>query len=83
MPADYVFEKDYALMPLEEVEKFVTENKHLPGMPNAKSLIENGWQVGAMNNKLLEKIEELTLYMIALKKENEEMKRRIEKTEMK
>ena len=83
VPADYVFEKDYSLMPLQEVEKFVTENKHLPGMPDAQSLITNGWQVGAMNNKLLEKIEELTLYLIALKKENEELKKRVEKIEKK
>lgn len=74
VPADYVFEKGYTLMPLEEVEGFVKENKHLPGMPNAQHLINNGWQVGEMNNKLLEKIEELTLYMIEMKKELEDLK---------
>ena len=42
VPADYVFEKDYSLMPLQEVEKFVTEKKHLPGMPNAQHLIATG-----------------------------------------
>lgn len=77
VPADYVFEKDYSLMPLPEVEKFVTENKHLPGMPNAQSLITNGWQVGEMNNKLLEKVEELTLYLIEMKKENEAIKQEL------
>ncbi len=75
VPADYVFEKDYSLMPLEEVEQFVTENKHLPGMPDAQSLIANGWQVGEMNNKLLEKVEELTLYMIQLKKTTDELQK--------
>ena len=86
VPADYVFEEDYSLMPLEEVEKFVTKNKHLPGMPDAQSLIANGWQVGEMNNKLLEKVEELTLYLIEMnkeldqvKKENKELKRMIQK----
>lgn len=69
VPADYVFEEDYNLRPLNEVEKFVKENKHLPGMPSAQTLIANGWQVGEMNNKLLEKVEELTLYLIAIKKE--------------
>ncbi len=64
VPADYVFEKEYYLRPLTEVEKFVLENKHLPGMPDAQTLIKNGWQVGEMNNKLLEKVEELTLILL-------------------
>jgi hypothetical protein len=76
VPADYVFEENYQLKPLEEVEKFVKENKHLPGVPDAQTLINNGWQVGEMNNKLLEKVEELTLYMIELKKENEHLKQK-------
>jgi Phage T4 tail fibre len=81
VPADYVFEKDYNLMPLSEVDKFVKENKHLPNIPNAEAIKANGWPVGEMNNKLLEKIEELTLYMIELKKENEELKKRVGKLE--
>jgi hypothetical protein len=81
VPADYVFEENYQLKPLEEDEKFVKENKHLPGVPDAQTLINNGWQVGEMNNKLLEKVEELTLYMIELKKENEKLKERLEKLE--
>jgi hypothetical protein len=81
VPADYVFEENYELKPLEEVEKFVKENKHLPGVPDAQTLISKGWQVGEMNNKLLEKVEELTLYMIELKKENEKLKERLEKLE--
>lgn len=81
VPADYVFEEDYNLKPLEEVEKFVKEHKHLPGMPDAQSLITNGWQVGEMNNKLLEKVEELTLYLIEIKKELDQVKK--ENTEMK
>jgi hypothetical protein len=81
VPADYVFEKDYNLMPLSEVDKFVKENKHLPDVPNAETIKANGWPVGEMNNKLLEKIEELTLYMIELKKENEELRARVGKLE--
>lgn len=81
VPADYVFEDDYELAPLDELEKFVRLNKHLPGIPNAEQIKTNGWQVGEMNNKLLEKVEELTLYMIQLRKENEELKIRIEKIE--
>ncbi|MFZ5972137.1 MAG: hypothetical protein ACOYXA_11140, partial [Bacteroidota bacterium] len=75
--------EDYNLKPLEEVEQFIKENKHLPGVPNAESLKANGWQVGEMNNKLLEKVEELTLYLIELKRENEDLKIRLEKLEEK
>ena len=72
--ADYVFDEDYKLNSLEEVESFVKENKHLPGIPSAKVLEEQGVNVAEMSNLLLQKIEELTLYIIDLKKENEELK---------
>ena len=52
-------------------------------MPNAQDLVANGWQVGEMNNKLLEKVEELTLYLIEMKKENELLRARLEKLERK
>src|SRR5260221_6445988 len=78
---DYVFENNYSLMPLVEVEKYINEIKHLPAVPRAKAIAETGWQVGEMNNKLLEKIEELTLYMIELKKENEKLKQRVNNIE--
>ncbi|WP_416864897.1 MAG: hypothetical protein ACMVP2_20560 [Imperialibacter sp.] len=74
LPADYVFEDNYYLKPLSEVEAYVKENHHLPGIPSANEIKETGWQVGEMNNMLLEKVEELTLYMIELKKENEKLK---------
>ncbi len=74
VPADYVFEKDYPLMPLEEVERYILEKKHLPNIPSAKTLVEEGWEVGEMDNKMLEKIEELTLYVIELRKEIERLK---------
>jgi hypothetical protein len=67
--ADYVFEKDYELPGLLEVEKFVRENKHLPGVPTAEDVRKDGISVGEMNVILLRKIEELTLYAIELKKE--------------
>ena len=62
--ADYVFEKEYKLLPLSEVEKYVLENKHLPGIQSAKELLENGIDIAEMQSKQMEKIEELTLYII-------------------
>lgn len=75
--ADYVFADDYELLSLEEVENFVKENKHLPGVAPA-SETEKGIDLGEFSEKLLEKIEELTLYMIELKKENSELRVEIE-----
>lgn len=77
VPADYVFAENYPLRPLDEVETFVKKNQHLPGIPSAKVIQESGWELGEMSNKLLEKIEELTLYVIELKKENDSMKKEI------
>lgn len=75
--SDYVFEDDYDLKSLEEVEKYIKENKHLPGIPTEKEVKEKGLSVGDMQAKLLEKIEEMTLYIINLKKENKELENRI------
>jgi hypothetical protein len=66
--SDYVFEEDYNLMPLSEVEKFVKKNKHLPGIPSEKEIIEEGLSLGEMNRLLMEKVEELTLHVIELEK---------------
>lgn len=66
--ADYVFDETYNLRSLAEVEKYVNENKHLPDFPCAKELETNGMNVAEMNNLLLQKIEELTLYIIDLEK---------------
>jgi hypothetical protein len=76
--ADYVFAKDYELMPLSEVEEYITENKHLPSIPSADEVVKNGLDLGQMDAKLLQKIEELTLYMIELKKENVAQAKEIE-----
>lgn len=69
--ADYVFAKNYQLKPLAEVEAFVKENKHLPDVPSAQELVNDGGiDVGQMLAKQMQKIEELTLYMIDLQKQN-------------
>jgi hypothetical protein len=62
--ADYVFENDYKLMPLQEVEAFIQKNKHLPGVASAEVLAKEGLDLGQMQAKHMEKIEELTLYVI-------------------
>lgn len=67
--ADFVFNKDYELPSLKEVEKYISENKHLPQVPSASEMITNGIELGKMNILLLQKIEELTLYMIRKDKE--------------
>ncbi len=61
---DYVFESGFDLKTLEEVKKFIEENGHLPNVPSAKQIEEEGIDLGTMNAKLLEKIEELTLYLL-------------------
>ena len=73
--ADFVFENDYNLPSLEFVDKFIKENKHLPQIASAKEMQKDGINLSEMNIKLLQKIEEMTLYMIEMKKENEEMKK--------
>lgn len=65
---DYVFEDDYALRSLEQVEAYIKENKHLPDVPAGAEFEKNGMNVGEMNTILLRKVEELTLYVIELKK---------------
>ena len=72
--ADYVFDENYNLKSLSEVESYVNENKHLPGIPSAAEMAKNGMNVSTMSNLLLEKVEELTLHMIRLEKENEALK---------
>lgn len=67
---DTVFSKSYNLRPLEEVKAFIEANKHLPEIPSEKEVIKNGISIGEMNQLLMKKIEELTLYVIQLKEEN-------------
>ena len=79
--ADFVFEPDYNLKPLSEVEAFVKENKHLPEIPSEKEMQANGLNVNEMQIKLLQKIEELTLYVIGQQKEIESLKQKLKEQE--
>ncbi|MEK6152001.1 tail fiber protein [Flavobacteriaceae bacterium 3-367] len=69
---DYVFKEDYNLRTLEELQQYIKENGHLPNIPSAAEMEETGVELGTMNMKLLEKIEELMLYTIAQQKELQE-----------
>jgi len=73
--SDFVFENNYKLMPLDKLENHIKKEKSLPGIPTEKEVLENGAKLGDMQAKLLEKVEELTLYVIELKKENIELKK--------
>ena len=66
--SDYVFEKDYHLKSIEEVEAFVKKNKHLPNVPSAKEIVEGGIHLGKMDAILLRQIEELWLHMMEMEK---------------
>jgi hypothetical protein len=72
---DFVFTKKYDLMPLEDVERFIQKNSHLPNVPSAEEVKKGGIDLGSMDATLLQKIEELTLYVIELKKEIDELKK--------
>ena len=75
--ADFVFAPDYQLMPLSELATYVAKERHLPGVPSEQEVVEKGISVGDMSATLMQKVEELTLYLIELKKENEVMKAQI------
>jgi len=77
--ADFVFKPNYNLRPLSEVEQFIKANNHLPEIPSEAEVKENGIGLGEMNAKLLQKVEELTLYLIEQNKEIIEMKKENEK----
>jgi hypothetical protein len=75
--ADYVFDKEYSLMPLSELKNFINVNKHLPEIPCAEDVVSNGVELNEMQVKLLKKIEELTLYTIEQDKRIEMLEKRI------
>ena len=75
--ADFVFEKEYKLMPINELEAFVKEQKHLPEVASAKEMQENGTDLGNLNSKLLQKVEELTLYLIDQNKQISDQNKQI------
>jgi hypothetical protein len=79
--SDFVFEEDYALPSLSELELFIKSNKHLPDIPSASEVEANGINVGEMNAKLLQKIEELTLYVIEQEKNQIALLQRIQDLE--
>ena len=74
--ADFVFEEEYDLKGLEELEKYITEENHLPDVPSANEVEENGINVGEMNAILLRKIEEMTLYIIQLNERIEHLQQK-------
>ncbi len=76
---DYVFETNYKLMPLADLAAFIAKNKHLPNLPSAQQVADNNNQVelGEMQTKLLEKVEELTLYILQQQQQIEELQRKL------
>ncbi|WDF61878.1 tail fiber protein [Flavobacterium sp. KACC 22758] len=78
---DYVFESDYKLKSLEEVESYIRENKHLPEIPSAKEIERNGLMLAEMNMALLKKMEEMTLYIVEQNKKIVSQGKKIEELE--
>jgi len=79
--SDFVFKPGYNLRSLTEVENFIHINKHLPDVPNEATVLSQRTNLGEMDAILLQKIEELTLYMIDLKKQNDELQRKVKELE--
>jgi hypothetical protein len=73
--ADYVFKEGYKLLTLPEVEKYIEEKKHLPNVPSEEDILRQGLNVGDMQKIQMEKIEEITLYLVQMKKEIIELKK--------
>jgi hypothetical protein len=80
---DYVFQKDYKISSLADLDRFIKLNKHLPGIPSAQEVKENGIELGEMNKLLLQKIEELTLHLIEKDKTIEGILKRMDEIEKK
>ncbi|MDX1477703.1 MAG: hypothetical protein R3301_08330 [Saprospiraceae bacterium] len=81
---DYVFDEGYERMPLHDLARFVRQNNHLPGIPTAEEIASDGLELGQMQRQMMEKIEELTLYLIdlntvvsELRRENEALRRHV------
>ncbi|HVX25483.1 MAG TPA: hypothetical protein VHB70_04020 [Parafilimonas sp.] len=72
--SDFVFDKNYKLRSLNEVEKYINQNHHLPDIPSASDIQKNGLAVADVQTKMMQKIEELTLYIIQLQKEIDALK---------
>jgi hypothetical protein len=80
---DYVFAEDYELMSLGELEAKIQENNHLPGLPSASEVETNGFELGDMQKRVLQKVEELTLYTIEQGKQIEELQQKLAELEKK
>ncbi len=77
--SDFVFAEDYKLRTLSEVENYISKNKHLPDVPSANEVEQNGYDITKMDATLLQKIEELTLHIIQQQKEIDELKSKLNK----
>lgn len=75
--ADYVFKDDYNLMPIADLKDFISKHDRLPGMPTAEEVQKNGVGLADTTQKLVSKVEELTLYVIELKEQNESLKKEL------
>jgi hypothetical protein len=75
---DFVFDKKYSLTTIPELQDFVIQNGHLPGIPVASEVVNEGLDLGDMNVRLVQKVEELTLYIIQLYNENQELRARMD-----
>jgi hypothetical protein len=74
---DYVFAEGYTLKPLSEVKAFIEKNKHLPGIPTASTMEKEGIQLGEISKRLMEKVEELTLYILQQQDQIDELKKQV------
>jgi hypothetical protein len=75
---DYVFEKNYKLKSLSEIEDFIKQNNHLQNIPTANEIEKDGVSIGSIVSKQMEKIEELTLYLIEQQKQIDELKKQVD-----
>lgn len=75
--ADYVFDKGYKLRPLAELDDFIKTNRHLPGIPTTSEVLKNGLDLSGMMAKFLEKIEELTLYVLQIEKDKQVLQQQV------
>jgi hypothetical protein len=80
---DNVFEPSYKIMPIKDLETYIKNNKHLPEIPTTSDVLKDGIDIGKMNGLLLKKVEELTLYMIDLKKQLDETKKQLDELKAK
>lgn len=74
---DYVFQEDYPLLPLTQLEEFINKHRHLPGFDNATSINNNGYDIADMDAKILKQIEEIYLHMIELQQKNTLLREKI------